>query len=343
MNSYFTLTEEQQRRLLSQTAAMVGLPEQAVEKDLWVTTVLQVVFTLPYADKLLFKGGTTLAKSGLIDRFSEDIDLAIDRSQFGFEGDLTKKQLKTLRKESSLFVRDVISADLRQVLSNYGLSNLCEVEPEPDGEGDKTYPEPRKIHLRYHSVFATPLPYLRPELMLEIGARSLFEPYRKVKVDSFLTLNTPVNTAVSKIEIPMAEPAKTFLEKAFLLHELFSTGEPRKADRKSRHLYDLEKMMRHPEILAAIGADDLWNSIHHHRSVFTPLREVDYTPDIRDRICLTPPDNSIDDWRNDYQSMCESMIYEPSPVSFDKLMERMKELENLFRNRKAELKRYDKA
>lgn len=96
MNSYFTLTEEQQRRLLSQTAAMVGLPEQAVEKDLWVTTVLQVVFTLPYADKLLFKGGTTLAKSGLIDRFSEDIDLAIDRSQFGFEGDLTKKQLKTL-------------------------------------------------------------------------------------------------------------------------------------------------------------------------------------------------------------------------------------------------------
>lgn len=50
MNSYFALTEEQQRLLLSQTAARVGLPEQAVEKDLWVTTVLQVVFTLPYAD-----------------------------------------------------------------------------------------------------------------------------------------------------------------------------------------------------------------------------------------------------------------------------------------------------
>ena len=137
MNSYFALTEEQQRLLLSQTAARVGLPEQAVEKDLWVTTVLQVVFTLPYADTLLFKGGTTLAKSGLIDRFSEDIDLAIDRSQFGIEGDLTKKQLKALRKESSLFVRDVFSVDIKSAIENAGLSGLCIVEAEPDGEGGK--------------------------------------------------------------------------------------------------------------------------------------------------------------------------------------------------------------
>lgn len=98
MNKYFTLSAEQQILLLRQTSAKVGLPEQAIEKDLWVTVILQSLFSLPYADKLLFKGGTTLAKVGLIDRFSEDIDLAMDRSLFGFVGDLTKKQLKTLRK-----------------------------------------------------------------------------------------------------------------------------------------------------------------------------------------------------------------------------------------------------
>ena len=114
MNNYISLTEDQQRLLLSQTAALVGLPEQAVEKDLWVTMILQLVFTLPYAGKMVFKGGTTLAKAGLIERFSEDIDLAIDRSQFGFEGDLTKKQLKTLRKQSSFFVKDTFSEDLRK-------------------------------------------------------------------------------------------------------------------------------------------------------------------------------------------------------------------------------------
>jgi hypothetical protein len=333
MNKYFILTPEQQRLLLSQTAVKVGLPEQAVEKDLWVTVVLQLVFTLPYAEKLVFKGGTTLAKAGLIDRFSEDIDLAIDRSQFGIEGDLTKKQLKALRKESSLFVRDVFSADIKSAIEIAGLGGLCNVEAEPDGEGDKTYPEPRKIHVKYQSVLNQPLPYLSPEVMLEVGARSLIEPYRMVKVDSFVTQNTPIDTSVAEIEIPMAEPRKTFLEKAFLLHELFSTGEFRKAERKSRHMYDLEKMMKRPEILSAIKDDELWNSIHHHREVFTPLRDVDYTPDIRDRICLIPPENCIADWKSDYQSMCESMIYESDPLSFESLMERMKELEAAFRNR----------
>lgn len=333
MNKYFILTPEQQRLLLSQTAVKVGLPEQAVEKDLWVTVVLQLVFTLPYAEKLVFKGGTTLAKAGLIDRFSEDIDLAIDRSQFGIEGDLTKKQLKALRKESSLFVRDVFSVDIKSAIENAGLSGLCIVEAEPDGEGDKTYPEPRKIHVKYQSVLNQPLPYLSPEVMLEVGARSLIEPYRMVKVESFVTQNTPIDTSVAEVAIPMAEPRKTFLEKAFLLHELFSTGKFRKAERKSRHMYDLEKMMKRPEILSAIKDDELWNSIHHHREVFTPLRDVDYTPDIRDRICLIPPENCIADWKSDYQSMCESMIYENDPLSFESLMERMKELEAAFRNR----------
>lgn len=333
MNKYFILTPEQQRLLLSQTAVKVGLPEQAVEKDLWVTVVLQLVFTLPYAEKLVFKGGTTLAKAGLIDRFSEDIDLAIDRSQFGIEGDLTKKQLKALRKESSLFVRDVFSVDIKSAIENAGLSGLCIVEAEPDGEGDKTYPEPRKIHVKYKSVLNQPLPYLSPEVMLEVGARSLIEPYRMVKVESFVTQNTPIDTSVAEVAIPMAEPRKTFLEKAFLLHELFSTGEFRKAERKSRHMYDLEKMMKRPEILSAIKDDELWNSIHHHREVFTPLRDVDYTPDIRDRICLIPPENCIADWKSDYQSMCESMIYESDPLSFESLMERMKELQAAFRNR----------
>ena len=91
--------------------------------------------------------------------------------------------------------------------------------------------------------------------------------------------------------------------------------------------------MKRPEILSAIKDDELWNSIHHHREVFTPLRDVDYTPDIRDRICLIPPENCIADWKSDYQSMCESMIYENDPLSFESLMERMKELEAAFRNR----------
>ena len=74
------------------------------------------------------------------------------------------------------------------------------------------------------------------------------------------------------------------LEKAFLLHELFTTGAGVFAGRKSRHMYDLEKMMDERFATEAIGNDELWEAISHHRQVFTSMRDVDYTPDIRRRI-----------------------------------------------------------
>jgi len=106
-NNYFALTEEQQRIVLEQTAVKQNLPKQAIEKDLWVTTILQIIFSLPCANSLVFKGGTSISKVwNLISRFSEDIDLAIDRARFDMNGDLTKKKVKKLRKVSSIFVRD---------------------------------------------------------------------------------------------------------------------------------------------------------------------------------------------------------------------------------------------
>ena len=145
MNNYFLLTIEEQRQVLQAAEGRIGLPAQAIEKDLWVTTILQIVFTLPFADKLIFKGGTSLSKVGKhISRFSEDIDLAVDRSLFGLEGDLTKKQIKKLRKESSIFVREEFYKALSVAIKEYGLDALCTIEAEQDGEGDNTYPEPRK-------------------------------------------------------------------------------------------------------------------------------------------------------------------------------------------------------
>ena len=153
MNNYFSLTIEEQRQVLQAAEGRIGLPAQAIEKDLWITTILQIVFTLPFADKLIFKGGTSLSKIGKhISRFSEDIDLAIDRSRFGLEGDLTKKQIKKLRKESSIFVREEFYNALSDAIKQYGLDALCTSEAEQDGQGDNTYPEPRKIWVTYKRV-----------------------------------------------------------------------------------------------------------------------------------------------------------------------------------------------
>ena len=318
--------------VLTQAANKTGLPVQAVEKDLWVTVVLQIVFTLPVANHLVFKGGTSLSKVWkVIHRFSEDIDLAIDPSIWGFEGDLTKKQIKRLRKASSLFVRDELCLSLKEAVTEIGMEKWLQVEAGPDGEGDGTYPEPRVIHIRYKSLFDEDLPYLHSEVKLEVGARSLLEPTAEAAVTSVLEDTLPISTTVKQVMIPTALAEKTFLEKAFLLHELFSSQSPREADRKSRHLSDLVQMICTDIATQAVANDELWNTIHHHRELFTSMSGVDYTPDIRKRIRLLPPDDVIDDWYNDYKDMQSSMIYGEKPT-FEKLIEKMRELENLFHN-----------
>lgn len=332
MNNYFQLSKEQQQVVLTQAANKTGLPVQAVEKDLWVTQVLQLVFALPIAKHLVFKGGTSLSKVWkVIRRFSEDIDLAIDPSIWGFEGDLTKKQIKRLRKASSIFVRDELSHSLQEAVSEAGMEKRLQVEADPDGEGDGTYPEPRVIHVRYKSIFDDGLPYLHSEVKLEVGARSLLEPTAEAVVTSVLEEVLPVSATVRQVVIPTALAEKTFLEKAFLLHELFSSQSSKGANRRSRHLYDLAQMMNTDIAARAIADDELWNMIHHHRELFTGMSGVDYTPDVRKRIRLLPPDEVIDDWRNDYKDMRSSMIYGEKPT-FEELMGKMAELENIFHN-----------
>lgn len=267
----------------------------------------------------------------MIHRFSEDIDLAIDPSIWGFEGDLTKKQIKRLRKASSIFVRDVLCQSLQEAVAEIGLGKWLLVEADPDGEGDGTYPEPRVIHIRYKSLFDDGLPYLPSEVKLEVGARSLLEPTAEASVTSILEDTLPISTTVKQIMIPTALAEKTFLEKAFLLHELFSSQSSREANRKSRHLYDLAQMMSTNIATRAIVNDELWNTIHHHRELFTSMNGVDYTPDIRKRIILIPPGEVMENWRDDYKDMQSSMIYGENP-SFEELMKKMEELEKAFQN-----------
>lgn len=330
MTEWKELTRDEQIAALQNVAGLKHIPPQAVEKDLWVSIILQIVFSLSFADKMVFKGGTSLSKVfGKIERFSEDIDLAIDRTYFGMEGDLTKKQLKKLRKQSSTFVRDIFMQELQETFKKHGLTELS-VIAEPDGEGNATYPEPRKIFIEYPSLFHDSLDYIKPRVMLEIGARSLIEPTITTLVKSLVEQSFPdVRTAFVNPDIATAVIEKTFLEKAFLLHELFTTNAGEHANRKSRHLYDLEKMMDEPFAIPTIQNDELWETISHHRQIFTSMRDVDYTPDIRKRIVLVPPPAFIKEWEEDYRAMRESMIFGNS-LTFEQLIERMHLLEQRF-------------
>lgn len=331
MKNIVSQPPEIRRRLYSQIGNKLGLHPLSVEKDLWVSTVLQMLFTLPYVDAMVFKGGSSLSKVwNLIQRFSEDVDIAVDRKLFGIEGDVTKKQMKKLRKQSSLFVKEKLTPDLKSQLEEAGIGEYCSVLPQPDGIGDGTYPEPRKIFIQYETAFKDSVqPYVESSVMLEVGARSLIEPTSKAKVKSLIESNSPVSTTIVDSDVVTAMPEKTFLEKVFLLHELFSTEGCASANRKSRHLYDLESMMDMDFALSAVQDCELWESIRHHRSVFTPIKGIDYEVDIRKDLRLTPPPQYLSVWKDDYSAMQEQMVHGKS-LSFEDLLTRMTELGKRF-------------
>lgn len=81
MNDFLALSPAQRKSVFESVARNVPLPANALEKDFWVSILLQVLFSLPMAKNFVFKGGTSLSKGWhLIERFSEDIDIAVDRT-----------------------------------------------------------------------------------------------------------------------------------------------------------------------------------------------------------------------------------------------------------------------
>lgn len=328
MRNFLKADGQVRRMLLSQAGDKIGLSAKSVEKDLWVTQVLHALFSLDVSDKLIFKGGTSLSKAWeLIDRFSEDIDLAIDPVFLGApDGDPTKKQIKKLRKASSLYVAEELAQKLRGRFAEMGLEEWLSVEAQPNGEGDNTYPEPRQIYVRYKSLYADNLQYLLPMIVLEVSARSLMEPAAEVKIFSLASRLFPLND-IAPAPVVTAVPDKTMVEKMFLLHELFSVeGHGMKAERKSRHLYDLYKMMDKPFAEEALRNDALWASIRHHREIFTSVSGIDYTSDMRERMVLVPRVDIIESWKRDYENMCDAMIYGEKPT-WERLIEAMDQLQ----------------
>lgn len=331
-NNYFELTTAQQRTILEQTAIKQGLPKQAIEKDLWVTALLQIIFNMPCADNYVFKGGTSLSKVwGLINRFSEDIDLGINRSIFNYDGDISKNQLSKLRKKSSLYVRDELCSKLIDAVNQSPLKELCQIEPEPDSEGENPYNDPRSIFVSYESVFKDHLSYLPSIVRIEAGARTITEPYETATLGSMVEQAFPtINTTIATPLVKTAVAEKTFLEKAFLLHELFSVRKEIEAQRKSRHMYDLRMMMKKGIDKRALPNKKLWEAIRHSRSMLTPMQGVDYMADIQKNIQLIPPKESMRDWKKDFEEMSSAMIYGEKPA-FEELLESMNWLELLFK------------
>ena len=328
IREWFNLPEERRREIFNQTSKKAALPPQSIEKDWWATMVLKSLFELDFSDQIVFKGGTSLSKGwSLIQRFSEDIDVAINMNFLGYEGVPTLKKITKLRKASFAFTRDTLSDILNQKLIDVGFKEYeLKANDEPN-----TSTDPHSLNLNYHSLVQK-LDYITPAVKLEVSARSLMEPAEERDIQSIVGSYFPeLSFSDSPVRINTVIPKRTFLEKAFLLHEEFQRNpDDLRSERMSRHLYDLEKMMDTEHGLEALKDKNLYKSIIQHRSIFTKLKEVDYTTHLPESIEFVPPDFILADYKKDYNRMQESMIYGES-LSFEGLIDRLIELKSRFR------------
>jgi predicted nucleotidyltransferase component of viral defense system len=326
MNKFRNLTNEQQITIFEQVANRKALPPVAVEKDWWVTAVLRALFALPYAENLSFKGGTSLSKCyNLIERFSEDIDIAVNREHLGFSGTLSKTQIKDkLRRAACSFVREKLQIDVKNQLENHGINSnhfSVNVDITP-----VTTTDPEIIEVIYKSLFDGN-DYIKPIVKIEVSGRSMSEPLQTVELKSiFDEAFADMPFANSSFEINAVMPERTFWEKVCLLHEEFAKEEELiRTERMSRHLYDLEKMMDTPIAENALNDKDLYNSIVEHRRTFIGLKGFDYDTLAVKTIKIIPPDFIISEWQQDYEIMQRTMIYGNSPT-FNELIDRIKAL-----------------
>lgn len=318
-------------QLLDIVSAAKKLPRLAIEKDWWVTVVLMAISKTKYSDLYSFKGGTSLSKGwNLIERFSEDADIAIKREgRFSINGD-TKSQLAKVRRSSRHYITKELPEELTNILSQMGIYNFS-IEPEIsrfiDGKKIELRADthPSVLYVNYKSVLPETSEYILSRVKIEISCLSMNEPIEEKIISSFISEVKP-DTDEVRVKFKTVLPTRTFLEKIFLLHEEFQKEKPR-SKRMSRHLYDLERLMDTEYGKDALNNKSLYNEIVNHRSVYNKIDGIDYEMHSPYTLDFLPPSHLINEWRKDYEVMSDQFLYhQENRMTFEVLIERMKEL-----------------
>ncbi len=314
------------------------ISQGAVEKDWWVTAILKVLFSLSPAKYMFFKGGTSLSKGwNLIDRFSEDIDIALYRDFYLNELGKdcakagTNNQVKNLRIANRDYILGDFAEELKTKLKESGLGE-CEVAPittKKDGSPIDHDSDPVIIEI-YYPVSVSSDTYVHPVVKVEISCLSMKEPFEVKRISSLVGEAFPEVDDETVADIPTITPTRTFLEKAFLLNEEYQRRAPR-TERMSRHLYDLERLMDTPFASLALEDMPLYHEIIEHRRRFYHVGGVNYDLNRPATISFCPTDEILDKMRADYEVMMKTMIY-GDKLPFETLIARLSTLQSRFRS-----------
>jgi len=325
MNRVAKLSPAERNELFALTAERCGFGSVAVvEKDFWVCWTLKRLFEHPELSRLLiFKGGTSLSKVfGLIDRFSEDIDLILDWRAVTDENPMaqrSKTKQEKLNEQVNESARAYIASDLFRMLDDV-LGDYCSLEVNA-GEKDLGH----IVRVRYPETSAAG--NLLPYIQLEIGPLGSWLPHSAHTVRSYVTEEFPDQFDDSVCPVRVIDAERTFWEKATILHHEANRPETSTVPpRYSRHYYDLFKMAEQTDLKNAALADmDLLQSVVEFKQKFYPRGWAKYDQAKPGTLKLIPPKRILDAMRKDYAAMQE-MIFGSRP-KFDEIIDGLRDLE----------------
>ena len=343
MSKWIDFSPEERKVMIQGVVEARQIDEAAAEKDWWVTAVLDALFHTSVSEYLLFKGGTSLSKGwDIINRFSEDIDLALSRDFFlnvkklSCANCTSNTQIHHLREKAQDFFFGEFKDELAVQLAEMGLEVTVLTDNDVANENGELSKvphdkDPSALYVQYPSLYNSQAPYAIPTVKIEISVLSMSEPYEMRRISSLIEQtykNEDVDSDLVQT-IPTVSPARTFLEKAFLLCEEYQKAQPR-THRMSRHFYDLEKLMQTPYAEKALGDADLYHEIVEHRRKFYHVGYVDYEKNQPDNIQIVPDEALMSSYEADYNEMKESFIYGQS-LDFKDLIEQIELLQKRFK------------
>lgn len=321
------LASNEREALFRNTSAKKGLPESIIEKDFWVCFVLDYLFHKnKWQDHLAFKGGTSLSKAyDLIQRFSEDIDLILDWRVLGYGiNEPWEKRSKTKQLEFNkgsverlfVFLREEFLPEFKKDMSELlGFEAKIYISDADAGT----------VIFAYPSIFEDS--YVLRVIRLEIGALAAWTPTHPITIRSYAAECYPGVFNTPSTEVLTTTAARTFWEKATILHqEAYRPEGSFIPERYSRHYYDLYQMAQTSVINDAISQPELLVKVAEFKEKFYPRGWARYDEARIGTLKLMPATHSLNRIASDFAQM-KSMIYGDIP-SFEELIRAIERLEN---------------
>jgi hypothetical protein len=337
MSSFATLPAPERRLLVEQVAARQGVVSVIVEKDFWVCWVLGRLFdTDALAPHFVFKGGTSLSKVfGVIARFSEDVDLSVAPASLGFaDADLDEapsasqrgKRMQRLAERCEIRVRDDFLPALEEAIVAV-LGGPQRGEQWLTFEVDAIADTPN-LWFAYPSALPQAGGYVVKRVKLEIGALTRQQPTGEYSIVPMLAETLGAAHDDFTARVVALELARTFWEKATILHAEFHRPQDRPMrDRFSRHYSDFAALWRHASRQQSLARIDILADVALHKKRFFASPWASYDTARPGSFRLVPPAGRHAALARDYEEMRPMFLRDPP--SFGDLIRELRQAEEM--------------